>query len=285
MTIYTFIIILIIIFLLFYIVNNNIKKIEKFNNNDNNKNKIAIITSIYGNYDQIKNQENVLDRNLVDWYCFTDNVNMKSDYWNIVNKPYHIINTENNDKFSDFTNYYKNIKDKRTYNMMCAKYYKAQPHQIDILKKYDYYIWIDGSIFLRDNFIKNVMILTDKNYSLINFKHSVRDNIKDEVKLSITMKKYKSQNIMDQYNAYIEDNFPDNSGLFEKTVFIRKNNLEINNLFDLWWENNLKYSYQDQISYPYVLWKTNIMPDYIIKKNVFNNEDYTYTDGALNVNH
>jgi len=99
------------------------------------------------------------------------------------------------------------------------------------------------------------------------------------------MKKYKSQNIMDQYNAYIEDNFPDNSGLFEKTVFIRRNNLEINNLFDLWWENNLKYSYQDQISYPYVLWKTNIMPDYIIKKNVFNNEDYTYTDGALNVNH
>ena len=90
---------------------------------------------------------------------------------------------------------------------------------------------------------------------------------------------------MDQYNAYIEDNFPDNSGLFEKTVFIRRNNLEINNLFDLWWENNLKYSYQDQISYPYVLWKTNIMPDYIIKKNVFNNEDYTYTDGALNVNH
>jgi hypothetical protein len=281
MEIYNFIIILIIVFIIFIILNNILKKFENFTEN----NKIAVITSIYGNYDKIKDQKNVLNRNLVDWYCFTDNNNIKSNYWNIINTPYHIIDTKNNEKIVNFKNYYKNINDKKIYNMMCAKYYKSQMHKIDILKKYKYYIWIDGSIFLRDNFIKNIIIILNKNYNLINFKHSSRNNIKNETKVSILLNKYKSQNILEQYNIYIKNNFPDNIGLFEKTIFVRKNNLKINDLFDLWWEHNLKYSYQDQISYPYVLWKKNIIPDYIIEENVFNNKNYSFTDQSLNGNH
>ena len=127
------------------------------------------------------------------------------------------------------------------------------------------------------------MSLIDRNYSLINFKHSVRDNIKDEVKLTLETKKYKYQNILGQYDAYSD--FPDNVGLFEMGLSIRKNNLEINSLFDLWWEHNLKYSFQDQISYPYVLWKKNIMPDYVINENIYHNKNYTYIDKALTTNH
>lgn len=280
MKIYEYLVILSLLLILFIFTNNILKKKENFVNK-----KIAVITSIYGDYDNLKNQENVLERDLVDWYCFTDNSKIKSDFWKICDTPYHIINTKNNEEYLKFKNYYNNIKDQKIYNMMSAKYYKSQMHQIDILQNYDYYIWVDGSMFLRDNFIINILKLIDQDYNLINFKHSVRNNIRDETNVSINMNKYKHQNILYQYNSYIEDKFPDNVGLFEKTIFIRKNNEIMNDLFNLWWLNNLEYSYQDQISYPYVLWKKNIKPDYIINENVFNNKNYSYTDNSLNVKH
>ena len=40
--------------------------------------KIAIITSIYGNYDNFKSQDNVRGSDKVDWYCFTDNAKIKA---------------------------------------------------------------------------------------------------------------------------------------------------------------------------------------------------------------
>ena len=254
---------------------------ESFNNSPP---KIAIITSIYGNYDNLKIQ-NINDKNMVDWYCFTDNNNLKSDLWNIILTPYHIQN--NKKDYSNFKNNYSNIKDKKTYNMMCAKYYKAKTHEINILSDYDYYIWIDGSILLRPNFISNIIdiINTNSQPKLICFKHSVRDNIKDELEVSLKLEKYKNQDLKNQYNQYINNGYPDSIGLFENTIMIKKNDAKINKLFDEWWIQNLKYSYQDQISLPYVMWKLNIIPDYIINENVFNNQTYSYVDYNLLSNH
>jgi hypothetical protein len=249
------------------------------------KNKYAIITSIYGDYDNIK-EHDIQNKDLVDWYCFTDNKNMKSNTWNIINTPYH-LHDKDTSLFSKYKNYYKNvnkIQDSKTYNMMCAKYYKIKSHNIDILQPYDYFIWIDGSILLQPHFIEN-MISNCNNYELINFKHSVRDNIKDEYKLSITIPKYKKQDLKTQYYTYLNSGFTDKIGLFENTIFARRNNEKINNIFDKWWIHNLKYSYQDQISYPFVLWQSNFIPDGIIKSNVFNNTDYSYVDFNLMKKH
>jgi hypothetical protein len=244
--------------------------------------KIAIITSIYGNYDNAKSQDNVYDSDSIDWYCFTDNAGIKlSKKWKIITTPYHsVINSD----YLQYKNYYNNIDTDNTRNMMCAKYYKIQAHKIDFLKKYDYYVWIDGSIFLRDAFIKNINTLIKNDYNLIHFKHSVRDNIKDELSASMYVK-YENQNLKYQYSQYIKDGFEDKSGLFENTIFIRKNVSKINALFDLWWVHNLKYSFQDQISYPYVLWKSGITVDKVINHNVFNNEDYSFVKYDLMKSH
>lgn len=269
--------IFIFILILFVIYNryNNILK-EAFQNK-----KIACITSIYGNYDNLKTP-NIKNMDYIDWYCFTDNEKLTSNVWKIITKKYHMIN--NNILYKDYKNNYNNITDSKVYNMMCAKYYKIKTHEIDILQKYDYYIWIDGSIILQDDFINNIMKLLDQETNLINFKHSCRNNIRDEVILSLQMKKYDNQNLENQYNVYIDSGFTDNIGLYENTVIIKKNNPDINNLFNNWWIHNIKYSYQDQISYPFVLWKAGIIPT-IINQNVFNNKDYTYSDFSLMSNH
>jgi hypothetical protein len=257
----------------------------KSNNTVKPNGKIAIITSIYGNYDNLKEQR-IKNKDKVDWYCFTDNLNLKNDLWNIINTPYH-LQDKDNDKFVKYKYHYSNIdksKNPKIYNMMCAKYYKIKTHKIDILQKYDYFIWVDGSVFLRPDFIDN-MIYNCNNYNLINFKHSERDNIKDEYELSITIPKYNDKDLYNQYQTYINKEFPDNIGLFENTIFARKNDNRINHIFDKWWVHNLEYSFQDQISYPFVLWESKSIPDLIIQENVFNNHNYSYVDFGLMKNH
>jgi len=265
------IIILFIYLLSYYLL--SIKK-EGFTTETNiSSKKIAIITAIYGKYEILKNYSNVFNYERADWYCFTDGDIENNDFpWKIIKTPYHL-----NIDDSSLKNSYSNINDEKVKNMMSAKYYKTQTHKIDILKDYDYFIWIDGSLLLRDNFLNNVINLLENNsdYSIFNFKHSVRDNIKDEVYFCKDWQKYKDQDLETQYLTYKNDNFKDDWGLYELTSFYRKNIPEINKIYDLWWYHNLCYSYQDQVSYPYVLWKLNTKP-YIIKENVHNNDDFCY---------
>ena len=275
---YNILYIAILIVIIVYAIFVNRVYIENMENNQIKK--IAIITAIYGNYDNIKEQD-INNKADVDWYCFTDNTDMKSDQWTIITTPYHLNSTK-----YEYKNSYHNVSDKKIYNMMSAKYYKLKNHEIDILQKYDYIIWIDGSITLRPNFINNVLTnIIDNDYELASFKHSERNNINDEVKLSLTMDKYKTQDLNTQYQFYLQDGFNDNIGLFENTIIIRKKTERINNIFDLWWIHNLKYSYQDQISFPYVLWKLNENPDYVIQENVFNNTEYSFVDFKYMNNH
>jgi hypothetical protein len=246
--------------------------------------KIAIVTSIYGNYDDLKDNP-IHHEDEVDWYCFTDNKNLKSDKWTIVNTPYH-LNDPDKETYKQYYNYYDLATNKTVYHMMCAKYYKIKTHKIDVLQKYDYYIWVDGSIFLRPDFIHNIkkLIAATPTPDLINFKHSKRTNIKDELEESRPMKKYTTQRIQEQYDYYMSDGFPDTVGLYENTVCIKRNTETIHRIFDMWWIENLKWSFQDQLSYPYVLWKAGKTPT-IIDENVFDNRDYTYAKFDLMQKH
>ena len=245
--------------------------------------KVAIVTAIYGGYDNLKEPTDVNNRDKVDWFCFTDDANMKSPIWKIINTPYHTQNGK--EEYKQYKNYFDNIKEDKVRNMMSAKYYKVKTHEIDILKGYDYYVWVDGSLLLRTEFVNNIQKLIDQSYSLINFKHPQRSNIKDEMDVSVRMGKYVNQDIPSQYAAYMKEGFPDDMGLFECTMIIKKNTPTINEAFDVWWIQNMQYSYQDQISYTYSLWKKGIKPDHVINQEVFNNPDYSYSDRSLMTKH
>ena len=240
-------------------------------------NKIAVITSIYGSYNTLQSIDHVIDSGLVDWYCFTDNpatiANLPLNGWKIITTPYHKLNTADT-PYSTCKNSFINITDDMTYNMMSAKYYKLQTHNIDILSSYEYYIWIDGRIVLHPQFLKNILTLLTKNSqcSIFNFRHPFRNKVNDEVNACFDWKKYIKQDLKYQINEYFKDQFDDNIGLYALGAFFRKNVKDINLLFDDWWYHNLKYSYQDQISYPYICWKHNRKPDYILNQNIFNND-------------
>jgi hypothetical protein len=144
---------------------------------------------------------------------------------------------------------------------------------IDILKKYKYIIWQDSSLkFTNNNFVEDILNLLNKNKEDIYFyEHYYRNNIKDEYELSKTLSKYENNRMFEQLQKYEDEHFLDET-LYECGIFIYKNNDKNIKLFNDWWKENINYSYQDQLSFPYVLWKHNRKPillndNEFIKKN------------------
>ena len=153
-----------------YTIQENFKPEPKAKDKVKAKTKVAIITANYGSYDIPKFHANVLNAHLVDWYCFTDNSKLETilpkSMWKVINKPYHINLTKSNELPNCLPN-----ENKQIHNMMSAKFYKACTHKIPELVNYDYFIWIDGSIYLRDGFVNEMLKLIAQGHKLINFSH------------------------------------------------------------------------------------------------------------------
>ena len=215
---------------------------------------VAIITANYGNYDKIK-EINIKNKDFFDWYLFTD-ISINTTDYNVIHYPLIFDYAHNND-----------------FNRLYAKYIKCQALNIDILKKYKYIIWQDSSLkFTNNNFVEDILNLLNKNKEDIYFyEHYYRNNIKDEYELSKTLSKYENNRMFEQLQKYEDEHFLDET-LYECGIFIYKNNDKNIKLFNDWWKENINYSYQDQLSFPYVLWKHNRKPillndNEFIKKN------------------
>jgi Protein of unknown function (DUF616) len=237
--------------------------------------RIAVVSANFGGYDTIK-EHRIRLAEKVDWYYFTDSDTIQSTQWNIIRRPYH----QEAQPVHGVNSLQNGTLDDRTRNMMTAKYYKAQTHRIDILKDYDYYIWIDGSIRLRDSFLEEVCKLFDNGSELISFQHSKRSTLADELAESRKSVKYKTQNLEKQIADYRSAGYKDDLGLYENTIMIRKNTAKNAALFDEWWRHNVQYSYQDQLSFPYCAWKLKTRPDTVLQENVWSNKKFSYNQSA-----
>ena len=235
---------------------------------------IAVITANYGNYDTIK-EVNIDHKHYFDWFLFTNmNMNMNMDMnmdmdMNTINETYNIINYPLNFDYAH----------NNDFNRLYAKYIKCQALNIDILKKYEYIIWTDSSLQIKNkHLIRDILNLLNSNESnnkisdLYFYKHSCRNNIMDEYKISKSLSKYHNHKMEEQINKYRTELYHDNI-LYECGIFILKNNEKNIKIMNDWWEENVTYSYQDQLSLPYVLWKNNITPNLLNEKEKNNSNN------------
>jgi len=238
--------------------------------------KICFITAIYGSYESSckKFVNQTID---TDFICFTDNKNITSNGWIIDTTPYHLINKCEFDN-DNFTN--SICKNKHTFNV--AKYYKQCFSRIPILKNYDVIVWLDGTIEITYNKTSEYILNNIYKEKIIGWHHEYRNGIlKDEVQAS-HFDRYTStywnnqsqpyQDIDNQYKCYLEDGYDEN---FFKNIkshtqhmgvwitcfvaFLQKDE-NVKKFLDLWYLQTLKYTTQDQIGFPYVCQKTNIIP-------------------------
>ncbi len=225
--------------------------------------RICVYTCITGDYDNLK--EVIVKEDNIDYICFTNNMELTSSTWKIIH-----------------------IEDGKLSNHYLSRKLKMLGHPY-IDKNYDLSIWIDASIIFKksvNEFLNN--FFDTSNDLLAACKHNCRSSIKEEASACKEYKKDNEEIIDSLLQFYKKEKFPDNLGLLEMTLIIKRhNNQLVKETMKLWFDMLLKYSKRDQLSFMYCLYKTKL-PFKSIPLNVWNNEylefsthnegrfDYTY---------
>lgn len=137
--------------------------------------------------------------------------------------------------------------------------------------RYAHTVWIDGSIQVKSaSFVREfVQHIGASGWSM--FVHPDRDCIYPEAEFSMTMPKYRDQPIAGQVAAYRAEGYPADNGLMATGLIARSTMADLNAIEKMWWNENLRWSYQDQLSLPVVLWRLRRSYD-PVQKNLWSNE-------------
>jgi len=211
---------------------------------------LVTYTAIFGKYDELKNIEtNPKNMKLV---CFTDGKIRHPGNWQIIYVQNHP---------------FKNAR-------IAAKFFKLKPHIF--FPKIEKSIGIDGSIKIFNddffNYARNHLL--SSNFSVC--RHPGNSNIKQEAAASQEMSKYRNLSLQKQVDFYKYLGFPDDLGLWAGGLIFRNHNEpKIVEFMDSWWDENLVWGYQDQISLPFIAWKKNLTPK-TIDLNIWKNEFFEW---------
>lgn len=200
----------------------------------NNK-KLCVFTTLIGDYEAL-NEQRVAYESGIDFICFTDDKNLKSDTWKI----HHITPILPFD------------------SVRSAKAIKICPHHY--LSNYNTSLYIDNSVTLK---VKPEVIISDLaliKFDMVCFEHSFRKTLMDEYELVIKFDYDKPNIILEQMNAY---SMIDSGLFFQKPYWagfmIRNHNHpSIIEAMEDWLVQIMRYSRRDQLSLNYILQKHNL---------------------------
>lgn len=223
--------------------NLNFKYHDKINLNPQNE-KGVVYTAIFGDYEPLLDPK-VINKNL-DYICFTDNPDLKSDVWTVKVIP---------DYIDDFNNFNNEISFTDLDYTRRARTIKTLPHVF--LKDYDFSIWVDAGFLITGDIIEFINRYTEKDF--LGITHSVRNCLYDEANEVLRLKIDDENLILKQIERYKKDNYPTNNGLIESGILFRRhNNPKLVKVMEDWFAEIFKFSKRDQISFNYVAWKHNL---------------------------
>lgn len=200
--------------------------------NDIENNELVIYTAFTGDYDSLKEPE-FIDKD-AKYVCFTQNPDLKSDTWEII-------------QMEDST-----LDDNRI-----AKQYKVFPNKY--FPDYKYSFWLDGTFKIKGSIREYVSKYI--NSSMLTVVHPERDCIFDEAQASMHFPRYSNYTMTKQVEKYRNEGMPLHYGLPVLGALFRKHDdPEIISLMNQWWEEIINFTNQDQLSFSYLMWKNNFHP-------------------------
>ena len=203
-------------------------------------NKKVIYTCIVGGYDNLM-QPGVIDDSF-DYICFSDDFQEKKiGVWEIRPIPYN---------HSDGTRK--------------SRYVKLLPHEV--LKEYDYSLWIDGNIRITG---KELYSIVDKaiaeGYLMSGVAHPWNHCIYKENAFCYILKKINFRTAWRIKRHLEEEGMPRDRGLYENNIIFRRHNdPKIAKIDSEWWDEYQKISQRDQLSLMLVLYKNSFTPPYLV---------------------
>lgn len=204
----------------------------------------VIYTAVTGGYDDIWNPEYVSDD--FDYICFTDDPNYKSDVWTTV--------LLDNDESLD--------------NVRLAR--KCKCLALDLLKDYDYSIWLDGKFCIRSD-PRSLIDAYSCGSGLLVFPHFARDCVYEEANACLTLKRGDPFEIEKQIKKIRESGYPEHNGMVDTGCLIRNHHDEkLRIVMREWWEEIKNESNRDQLSFNYICKKNNYSYD-LCNLNLYDN--------------
>ena len=232
---YNFKIICIIILLFQKAFKINNRNIKIFNFNENNKNiinyfnslKKVVYTILLGNYDDIHpiNKEKGYD-----YFMITD-----QNFENKTNINWTIIYV---DKKTKFRNEREIIKKQR--------FYKTHPHLF--FKNYDLSLYIDATYEIKGKLDDFLLRILTPNSNIYLLEHPIRNSINNELDVVLKTKRDSARIISPIKKRYKREKFPDNNGLAETCLIVRKHNeYNCKNFMENWFKEIKSNSHRDQL--------------------------------------
>lgn len=159
-----------------------------------------------------------------------------------------------------FTNTNSTFPRKDLNDRLRSKFYKMCQHELE--PSAETFLWADGSYELKNGVCEWFSEQLGDN-DVVFIQHPRNKTVKEEledVEKGIASgepyltSRYKNENMREQYEHYKKLGFPDTL-LVCGGLFLRKNSPSVNQAFDDWFLENVKWTIQDQISLPYIFWK------------------------------
>lgn len=195
----------------------------------------VVYTCITGAYDDIKIPQ--FKDDTLDYVLFTDQKDLKSDFWKV-------RYIENSEQLS-------NVKLARKHKILAHKY----------LSEYDFSIYIDGKVQIVGN-LREYIDVYSRGSGMLCFPHFFRDDIEEELSELIKLGKGDADEMSIQVANYLNEGFPNHFGMTDTCVLVRNHRDEkLNCVMEIWWNEILKGSHRDQLSFTYSCWKKGYVYD------------------------
>ena len=183
---------------------------------------ITVYTAIYGSYEDPKPAPTtpLVDR----WLMYTDDANIEAPGWEVIHEP---------------------RPDEPPF--LAAKYRKCHPPECGRS------LWLDASIWLRDEHILFDALELLESCDIATFRHPYRDCILDEAIESEYTPRYRGQKVLRQATKMLEAGHPRHWGLYSTGIIARNHTPEVLELGHEWWLRCSAETCQDQVSFPFVV--------------------------------
>ena len=124
----------------------------------------------------------------------------------------------------------------------------------EIFNNYEYSVYVDCKRPYSIDF-ERILSYLEPHTDILLQQHRARDCAYDEGKFLLRKGIYDSEAILRQMDFYKKEKFPAHNGLYVTGRLFRRHTKRLKDFLKLWWEQVESFSYRDQLSFPYAMWK------------------------------
>lgn len=150
-------------------------------------------------------------------------------------------------------------------NKRLSRYPKSHPETL--LAEYDASLYIDGNVLIADKWVYDRVIELANNhteYAGVQLLVTDRDDIYRHSFDMCVMKAENDLKAIEEMHALYKEGFPEHFDMNENNIMYRKHTERMRQVDELWWQWIVRYSFRDQFSFMYCLWKYDIPKVYFL---------------------